>query len=95
MERLSHLILEEVVDKRWKPIKASRGGPYISHLMFAYDLQFFAKASLDQVDVVKQYLAKFEQTSGQKVSFAKSIIYISHNVAEDEAKVTSMTASMI
>lgn len=70
MEHLSHLILEEVEDNRWKPIKASRGGPNISHLMFANDHLFFAEASLDQIDIVKQCLAQFEWASGKKVNIA-------------------------
>lgn len=32
MERLSHMILDRVEKKAWKPLKASRRGPSISHL---------------------------------------------------------------
>ena len=40
MERLSHLIEREVSLGAWKPIRASRNGPAISHLAFADDLIF-------------------------------------------------------
>lgn len=40
MERLGHLIDREVRKGSWKPIKAGRNSPGISHLFFADDLFF-------------------------------------------------------
>ena len=49
MERLCHLIDEAVGEKRWKPIRLSRGGPELSHICFADDLILFSEASVTQV----------------------------------------------
>jgi hypothetical protein len=38
MDKLSHLIMEAIDDGKWKPMRAGRNGPLISHLMFADDL---------------------------------------------------------
>ena len=48
MERLAHVIEAAVLEKRWKSVIASRGGPSISNLMFADDLVLFAEASVEQ-----------------------------------------------
>lgn len=46
MDKLSHLIAEEVEEKRWCPLKAGRAGPAVAHLMFADDLLLFGKATV-------------------------------------------------
>lgn len=48
MERLSDIITDAVDTGEWIPIKAGRGGPAISHLLFADDQLFFAEASVSQ-----------------------------------------------
>lgn len=42
--------------KLWKPIKASRKGPAISHLLFVDDVLLFTEATDDQVDLIKSGL---------------------------------------
>lgn len=37
----------KVDDGSWKPLKASRGGIWVSHLFFADDLLLFAEANRD------------------------------------------------
>lgn len=53
LERLTHRIQAEFVKRRSKPIEASRGRPYISHLFFVDDLLLLVEESLDQVEVIK------------------------------------------
>lgn len=38
MDKLSHLIMEDVSKDKWKAMKTGKDGPRISHLMFVDDL---------------------------------------------------------
>ena len=73
-------------EKRWKPIKLSRGGPELSHICFADDLILFAEASVTQVRVIRKVLEKFCKASGQKVSLPKSKIFFSNNVTTERGE---------
>ncbi|XP_072075678.1 uncharacterized protein [Arachis hypogaea] len=64
----------------WKPIRIKRDSPEISHLCFADDLILFAKASLNQAEVINKCLNAFCESSGQKVSQHKTRIFFSKNV---------------
>lgn len=86
MERLCHLIDEAVGEKRWKPIRLSRGGPELSHICFADDLILFAEASVTQVRVIRKVLEAFCKASGQKVSLPKSKIFFSSNVTRERGE---------
>lgn len=95
LECLAHLIQIEVEGGRRKPIKASFGGvPPISHLFFADDLIFFAKALATQIEIVKYYLTKFSKAFGQKVNYAMSHIYFSPNITDEEAVSLSMVVGI-
>lgn len=94
LERLGHKIQNEVSLGRWKPLKASRNGPSVSHLFFADDLLLFADATVSQMEVVKRCLAEFEHASGQKVSFSKSIVHFSSNTLCEEAAEISLMGGM-
>lgn len=50
---LSHLIQSKVEEDSRTPVKASHRGPRISHLFFADDLLFFAKARFAQINLIK------------------------------------------
>lgn len=59
MERLSNMIQDKVDSKVWCPIRISRRGPSISHLFFADDLMLFARASHDQMELIKHCINDF------------------------------------
>ena len=73
IERLSHLINLAVNHKLWHHNKVAGVGPPFSHLLFADHIILFAKASDDQVRVIKGILDLFCNSSGQKISNNKSV----------------------
>jgi hypothetical protein len=80
MDKLSHLIIEEVDKGGWKALKAGRNGPTISHLMFADDLLLFGQATDRQMQCVMNILNRFCNLSGQLVSIEKTSVLFSKNV---------------
>lgn len=72
MERLSHIIADEVDAQYWNPMRASSYDPQISHLLFADDLLLFAKASIEQAHCIMHCLDLFCQASGQKINSQKT-----------------------
>ena len=83
MDYLSQLIEEKCNNKMRSPVKASRSGPAISHLMFADDLVLFAKADLLNCSSIRDVLDEFCAVSGQTISESKSRVYFSPNVDQD------------
>ena len=83
MERLSQLIVKHVQEGKWKAIQLGKDGPPISHLFFADDLVLFTKASFDQVTFLENVFRIFCDSSGQKISKQKSIVFFSRNVHQD------------
>lgn len=81
IERLNHMIDKEVREERWRGIRASRKGPILSHLFFANDMIIFFEADMERVDVVLGCLNWFYNCSGQKVSLAKSQLFVSNIVS--------------
>jgi len=81
MERLSQMIELIVEQGLWKPIQLGRGGPKLSHLVFADDLILFSEAFLDQVEVINSCLGAFCSSSREKISNEKMKVYFSRNVS--------------
>ena len=80
MEYLSHKILEVCDNNSWKAIKASRSGPFFSHLFFADDLLLCAEISTSCYHTITRILEDFCLQSGQKVNLSKSKVFFSPNV---------------
>lgn len=64
MERLSHMIQEEVDKGRWVGLKLVRNGLLITHLFFVDDMVLFTEASVEQLTIVKSCLDCFCMSSG-------------------------------
>ncbi|KAK4270818.1 hypothetical protein QN277_019587 [Acacia crassicarpa] len=80
MEKLSHLICDEVSRGGWKPISVSNSGLQVSHLLFADDLLLFGVASENQALCMLNCLDCFSRASGGKVSCEKSSVFFSPRV---------------
>lgn len=69
IDRLSRWVHQRFGDGSWRPLRASRGGPTVSHLFFANDILFFVEATDNQVDCILRGVNEFCAASGQKVNF--------------------------
>ncbi|OMO86377.1 reverse transcriptase [Corchorus capsularis] len=83
MEYLSLMIENEVNSHNWNPILVGRGGPRISHVLFADDIMLFAKANIANCDAISRTLHEFCIRSGQKVNASKTKLWCSLKVSED------------
>lgn len=93
LERLGHMISDAVSSGAWLPFKFGRGnGPTFSHMCFADDLILVAEASPSQVDCIKEVLHSFCTCSGQKINFAKSLVYFSDNM--DSSQVVTLSDAL-
>lgn len=89
MDLLSQKINQAVELKKWRPICVSRGGPAISHLLFADDLLLFGVATEAQANMMASLMNDFCEASGQKVSTTKSHLYVSATVSSERASILS------
>lgn len=70
----------------WRGIKASRKGPSVSHLFFADDLTLFAEVGDDQISYIREGLKLFCRAPGQRINYTKYLMFVSPNIAEQEAR---------
>jgi ribonuclease HI len=94
MDKLSHLIAEATENGKWKPMRAGRNGPLISHLMFADDLLLFGQAVDENMRAVMEVLNNFCAMSGQQVNYDKSSIFFSRNVSNGRRTVLSTQSGL-
>lgn len=76
MESLSHMINQAVNQKLWKYFKTGIQGPSFSHLFFADDIILFAKALVNQAEVIMRIFNDFQKISSQVISINKSKLFI-------------------
>lgn len=62
----------------------SRQEPRVSHLFFADDSLLFGKAKSAESEKVKDCLRIYEESSGQKINFDKSVVLFSSNTPQAE-----------
>lgn len=60
--------------------KASKNGPLISHLLFAYDCILFGKVTVDEARALKSILLEYENCSGQCLIFGKSSVFFKESI---------------
>lgn len=83
IERLSHLINHVVDNDEWKGIKLSRQGPVLTHIFFANDMVHFTESLIEKLELMLNCLEIFCKSSGQKVNYKKSQVFVSNNVDVD------------
>lgn len=86
IERLSHGICQAVNMGKWHPVRLSRNGTPLTHLFFADDLLLLAEASCEQAKILTSVLDTYCDSSGPRVSKAKTQTFFSNNVKSDETK---------
>ena len=79
-EGLTMLLRKAETDGIIKGVVASRGGPCISHLLFADDSLLFCRASVEECQQVISLLNLYEDASGQKVNTDKTSLFFSSNI---------------
>jgi hypothetical protein len=67
-------------------VSFGRGGPMITHLLFADDSIVFLEASQGNMDALKAVLEQYEECSGQKVNLQKSSIFFGKKCGEDNKR---------
>ncbi|XP_074315639.1 uncharacterized protein LOC141651843 [Silene latifolia] len=79
-EVLSSLMRRAVESNTLHGIRISNSAPSISHLLFADDSLFFAKAKAEEADVINNILRRYEEASGQLVNLDKTTVSFSKGV---------------
>jgi len=54
--------------------RVCRGAPPISHFLFADDLIFFCRASMEQAKEIRRVLKEYEDATGQQVNLSNSSV---------------------
>ena len=80
-EGLTALLRMAKTDGIIRGVAASRGGPCISHLLFADDSLLFCCASVEECQQVISLLNLYEDASGQKVNIDKTSLFFSSNTS--------------
>lgn len=92
-EALSNLLSMAVLTNQFHGLSISRGGPILSHLLFADDCLLFARATTSECSTLTGILSSYERASGQKVNMMKSEICFSKNVnVQRRGEITSLLA---
>ncbi|KAL0449153.1 UNVERIFIED_CONTAM: LINE-1 retrotransposable element O protein [Sesamum latifolium] len=81
---LSNLIRFAEREGEFKGVAIIRGGPWISHLLFADDTLIFCQATAEAMHCIKRILGTLEAASGLQVNFDKSSIVFSRNIASED-----------
>ena len=76
MDVLSSMFRQAREMQRLKGFAVTRGGPVITHLLYANDLLVFGKAIMREARVINGFMKSFERMSGQQVNVSKSSIFL-------------------
>lgn len=80
MEYLSILITDAINKKLWKPFTLRNNSLEISHLFFADDVLFFAKADDLSLNQINSVIKDFCEVSGMEINLEKSKVWLSPGI---------------
>lgn len=96
MEKLTHIILDNVRAGVWRLVKFAKNAPGVTHLMFANDLVLFSEASMSQAKAVMDCINTFCSISGHKVNVSKSrILFSKHTRRTTKSDVGRLTNILV
>uniref|UniRef100_A0A2N9HCL8 Reverse transcriptase domain-containing protein n=1 Tax=Fagus sylvatica TaxID=28930 RepID=A0A2N9HCL8_FAGSY len=81
-EGLSALLRQAGRERRINGVSICRGGPKISHLLFADDSLLFYDASTEECSRLMEVLQTYERASGQVVNRDKTALFFSKNTPD-------------
>ena len=79
-EDLTSLIRQCIQRNQTHGYRASRGGPPISHLLFADDSLVLCRATEEECNKLMEVLKTYQDASGQEVNYTKSTITFSKGI---------------
>ncbi|XP_060969051.1 uncharacterized protein LOC133036541 [Cannabis sativa] len=91
---LSRLIMKRTEAGIIQGFKITRGGPAVTHLMFADDVILFGKASLKEAKGFLKCLEEYCACSGQAVNYHKSTVHFTSGVSLAQAREISELLNM-
>ena len=97
MERLSRIVHDKVINKRWRPFQLRTF--HVSHLFYADDVILFGVAALDNLGNMIRTIRIFGQISGlyiniqkSRLIFPKSLHHRLHRILSKSVHVLASTA---
>lgn len=95
MEYVSLKLEDNFSQSTLKPISTTQ--PCISHLLYADDVMFFLKASVQNDEEMQKFFGAFEITTGLQVNQVKSKVYFSRQCINKQLilQIPAMTESML
>ena len=81
-EGLSALLRNAEMTHKIHGVAICRGGPKISHLLFADDSLLFCQAKIEECMRLMEVLEKYEKASGQVINKEKTALFFSKNTPE-------------
>ena len=78
---MSALLAKYQRERKFSGARASCNGLWVIHLFFVDDILLFVRTSNQECKMVRYVLQRYDESSGQKINFEKSILLFSGNTS--------------